>query len=61
MNIRYILIILCSCVTLSIPAQEVGWDDVLEDIYNQLSEESETSWSDLQEELMEIAAHPNRS
>ncbi len=58
MNIRYILIILCSCVTLSIPAQEVGLDDVLEDIYNQLSEESETSWSDLQEELMEIAAHP---
>ena len=57
-NIKSILIVLCACAAILLPAQNVGLDEVLEDIYNQLSEDGNASWEELQEELMEIAANP---
>ena len=33
-------------------------DEILEDIYNQLSEDGEVPMEDIQEELMEIAENP---
>lgn len=57
-NVKSILIVLCACAAILLPAQNVGLDEVLEDIYNQLSEDGNASWEELQEELMEIAANP---
>ena len=39
-------------------AQTFTLDDILEDIYNQLSEEGEVPLEEVQEELLDIAAHP---
>ena len=45
-------------MTSSIHAESFTLDDILEDIYNQLSEDGEIPLEDVQEELIEIAQNP---
>lgn len=45
-------------MTSSIHAESFTLDDILEDIYNQLSEDGEIPMEDVQEELIEIAQNP---
>lgn len=47
-----------SCMTLTIHAESFSLDAILEDIYNQLSEDGEIPLEDVQEELIEIAQNP---
>ena len=53
-----ILIVFCWCCNIFLLAQSFDIENVLEDIYNQLSEDDEVLQEDLQEQLMGIAAHP---
>ena len=53
-----ILIIFGWCCNIFLLAQSFDIENVLEDIYNQLSEDDEVLQEDLQEQLMGIAAHP---
>ena len=50
------------CMVLAIHSQsivmEAAIEDILEDIYNQLSEDDEILQEDVQEQLMNIAANP---
>lgn len=46
------------CIASMVSAQSFTIDDVLEDIYNQLSEDGEVPLDNLQEELIEISTHP---
>ena len=57
-GIRWILSLVGLCVVLTMHAQSVAIEDVLEDIYNQLSEDDEILQEDVQEQLMNIAANP---
>ena len=57
-GIRWILSLVGLCVVLAMHGQSVAIEDVLEDIYNQLSEEDEILQEDVQEQLMNIAANP---
>lgn len=57
-EIKWILSLIGLCVVLTMHAQSVAIEDVLEDIYNQLSEEDEILQEDMQEQLMNIAANP---
>ncbi|MBR2450359.1 MAG: helix-hairpin-helix domain-containing protein [Paludibacteraceae bacterium] len=43
---------------MTIHAEPFSLDAILEDIYNQLSEDGEAPLEDIQEELLDIAAHP---
>ena len=47
-----------SCMTLTIHAESFSLDAIIEDIYNQLSEDGEAPIEDIQEELLDIAVHP---
>ena len=53
-----IVFVFVSCMTLTIHAEPFSLDAILEDIYNQLSEDGEAPLEDIQEELLDIAAHP---
>lgn len=53
-----IIFFFISCITSSIHAESFTLDDILEDIYNQLSEDGEIPLEDVQEELIEIAQNP---
>ncbi len=53
-----IVFVFVSCMTLTIHAESFSLDAILEDIYNQLSEDGEAPLEDIQEELLDIAAHP---
>ena len=57
-GIRWILSLVGLCVVLATHGQSVAIEDVLEDIYNQLSEDDEILQEDVQEQLMNIAANP---
>ena len=57
-GIRWILSLVGLCVVLATHGQSVAIEDVLEDIYNQLSEDDEILQEDVQEQLMDIAANP---
>ena len=57
-EIKWILSLIGLCVVLTMHAQSVAIEDVLEDIYNQLSEDDEILQEDVQEQLMNIAANP---
>ena len=57
-RIYHIFSILLLCSISVIYAQHFTIDDVLEDIYNQLSEDGEVPLESLQEDLLEIAANP---
>ena len=55
----WIIAFVCvSCMTLTIHAESFSLDAILEDIYNQLSEDGEIPLEDVQEDLLDIAAHP---
>ena len=56
--IKWILSLVGLCVVLATHGQSVAIEDVLEDIYNQLSEDDEMLQEDVQEQLMNIAANP---
>ena len=57
-RIYHIFSILLLCSISVIYAQSFTLDDILEDIYNQLSEDGEAPLESLQEDLLEIAANP---
>ena len=57
-RIGQILLFFWACIAIDMYGQNFSVDDILEDIYNQLAEEDEILQEDLQEQLMEIAAHP---
>ena len=56
--IKWILSLVGLCVVLAMHGQSVAIEDVLEDIYNQLSEDDEILQEDVQEQLVNIAANP---
>ena len=53
-----IIIVLCICCISTAYTQTFEIDDILEDIYNQLSEEGDIPLENVQEELLEIATSP---
>ena len=53
-----IVFVFVSCMSLTIHAESFSLDAILEDIYNQLSEDGEIPFEDVQEELIEIAQNP---
>ena len=55
--IWHILFVFLLC-NLQLSAQSIDVESVLEDIYNQLSEEGDVLLEDIQEELIDIANHP---
>lgn len=57
-RIYHIFSILLLCSISVIYAQSFTLDDILEDIYNQLSEDGEVPLESLQEDLLEIATNP---
>lgn len=57
-QIRYIWMCLAICVTMTAHCQEFRLDDVLEDIFHQLSEDGEWSYEEIEEELLSIAQNP---
>jgi hypothetical protein len=57
-SIKFIIFVFMACMALSTHAASFTLDEILSDIYNQLSEEGEIALEDLQEELLELAEHP---
>ena len=57
-RVGIVIIIFALCMVLPIHAESFSLDEILEDIYNQLSEDGEVPMEDIQEELMEIAENP---
>ena len=56
--IRRIIICLGLCVTIATLGQDIRIEDVLEDIFNQLSEDGDRAYEDIEEELLSIAENP---
>ena len=56
--IRRIIICLGLCVALATLGQDIRVEDVLEDIFNQLSEDGDLAYEDIEEELLSIAENP---
>ena len=56
--IRRIIICLGLCVTIATLGQDIRVEDVLEDIFNQLSEDGDWAYEDIEEELLSIAENP---
>ena len=56
--IRRIIICLGLCVAIAMHGQDIRIEDVLEDIFNQLSEDGDLPYEDIEEELLNIAANP---
>lgn len=57
-RVEIVIIVFALCMVLPIHAESFSLDEILEDIYNQLSEDGEVPMEDIQEELMEIAENP---
>ena len=57
-RVGIVIIVFALCMVLPIHAESFSLDEILEDIYNQLSEDGEVPMEDIQEELMEIAENP---
>lgn len=56
--IRRIIICLGLCVAMATHGQDIRVEDVLEDIFNQLSEDGDWAYEDIEEELLSIAENP---
>ena len=56
--IRRIIICLGLCVAIATLGQDIRVEDVLEDIFNQLSEDGDLAYEDIEEELLSIAENP---
>ena len=56
--IRRIIICLGLCVAMATLGQDIRVEDVLEDIFNQLSEDGDLAYEDIEEELLSIAENP---
>ena len=54
----WILSLIVLCLAVTVHGQDVSIEDIMEDIFNQLSEEDEIVQEDVQEQLMNIAANP---
>ena len=57
-RIGWILSLIMLCMVVTVHGQDVSIEDIMEDIFNQLSEEDEVVQEDVQEQLMNIAANP---
>ena len=57
-KIRRIFIFFGLCVALATLGQDIRVEDVLEDIFNQLSEDGDLAYEDIEEELLSIAENP---
>ena len=57
-RIKQILVCFFLCVAMTAYAQEIGVEVVLEDIFNQLSEDGDLPYDDIEEELLSIAENP---
>ena len=56
-RIEIIILLVLFCVS-TIYSQSFSLEDILEDIYNELSEEGEAPLEEVQEELLELASYP---
>ncbi len=57
-KIRRIFIFWGLCVAMATLGQDIRVEDVLEDIFNQLSEDGDLAYEDIEEELLSIAENP---
>ena len=57
-KIAQIFIYFGLCMTIVMHGQEIRVEDVLEDIFNQLSEDGDLAYEDIEEELLSIAENP---
>ena len=57
-KIRRIFIFFGLCVAMATLGQDIRVEDVLEDIFNQLSEDGDLAYEDIEEELLSIAENP---
>ena len=57
-RVGWILSLIMLCMVVTVHGQDVSIEDIMEDIFNQLSEEDEIVQEDVQEQLMNIAANP---
>ena len=57
-RIKWILLLVMLCIVVTVHSQYVPIEDIIEDIYNQISEEDDYLQEDIQEQLMNIAANP---
>ena len=57
-KIRQIFLCLGLCTAIAMHGQTVRVEEVLEDVFNQLAEESDGSYEDIEEELLSIAENP---
>ena len=57
-KIRRIFIFFGLCVAMATLGQDIRVEDVLEDIFNQLSEDGDWAYEDIEEELLSIAENP---
>ena len=57
-KIRQIFLCLGLCIAIAMHGQTVHVEEVLEDVFNQLAEESDWSYEDIEEELLSIAENP---
>lgn len=57
-KIKRIFIFLGLCVAMATLGQDIRVEDVLEDIFNQLSEDGDWAYEDIEEELLSIAENP---
>ena len=56
-RIEIVILLVLFCVS-TIYSQSFSLEDILEDIYNELSEEGEVPLEEVQEELLELASYP---
>ena len=56
-KIEIVILLVLFCVS-TIYSQSFSLEDILEDIYNELSEEGEVPLEEVQEELLELASYP---
>lgn len=54
----WILSLIVLCLAVTVHGQDVSIEDIMEDIFNQLSEEDEIVQEDVQEQLINIAVNP---
>ncbi len=57
-KIRRIFIFFGLCVAMATLGQDIRIEDMLEDIFNQLSEDGDLAYEDIEEELLSIAENP---
>ena len=57
-RIRKIIMLVGLCAAMVVHGQNMRVEDVLEDIFNQLSEDGDLPYEEIEEELMNIAENP---